>query len=74
MGSGASFCLVSRCFAYWLSRRPSLETRVFRGFKLRPHRSSPYLAAGKAESHTKLHANIIDVAHFKYHSQYSTLR
>ncbi len=49
MGSGASFYLVSKRTSYWLSRKPSLKTRLFRGFKLRSHRSSPYLPAGKAK-------------------------
>ncbi len=47
MSSGASFCLVS--VLSWPSRKPSLETRVFRGFKLCSHRSSSYLPASKAK-------------------------
>ncbi len=49
MGSGASFYLVG--VVCQLSRKPILETRVFRGFKLHSHRSSPYLPAGKAKEH-----------------------
>ncbi len=47
MGSGASFYLVGVLGR--LSRKPTLETRGFRGFKLCSHRSSPYLPAGKAK-------------------------
>ncbi len=53
MGSGASFYLVG--VSGRLSRKPILKTRHFRGFKLRSHRSSPYLAAGKANKTPNQH-------------------
>ncbi len=57
MGSGASFYLVG--VSCQLSRRPTFKTRVFRGFKLCPNRSSPYLPTGKAK--------------FRYRCQYNDL-